>query len=602
MPSNKRKAVRPRGSGRKTVEAAPLHPNPQFTRPGWVSLNGPWQFAIDEAAEQESPVKVKWSETIEVPFAPETPASGVGREGLFAGCWYRRLFEAPPHEGGRRVLLRFGAVDYEAVVWVNGQVCAVHEGGYTPFHADITDLLRDQREQEVVVRVRDDPHDLAKPRGKQDWQPQPHSIWYPRTTGIWQSVWLETTGPGRLEHLSWTPNVERFEVDLWARTVGPTDGARLRVRLHAGQRLLADDEFLVVGSEVHRGIAVSDPGIDDYRNELLWSPERPTLIQADLELRDARGHVLDRIESYTALRSADVLGDRFLLNGRPRYLRMALDQGYWADSGLTPPSDAAARRDVVLALAMGFNGVRAHQRIPDPRFLYWADVLGLLVWEEMPSPYRFTAQAVMRLTNEWAAAIARDRSHPCVIVWVPMNESWGVPDLPSNPAHRHTVRAVYHLTKSLDPTRPVIGNDGWEMEVTDIIAIHDYEREAGRLRRRYQDRLEPGKMLSTERPGHRVLLLNEQCYRGQPIMLTEFGGIAMRQKGAWGYAEVEGPEALLTQYQALMEVVHELPMLAGFCYTQFADTYQEANGLLRADRSPKAPLEQIRRATLGKER
>lgn len=576
-----------------------LHPNPQFARPDWISLDGTWDFSFEEIGQARSIDKIRWDRKIQVPFSPETPASGIDRRDLFAGCWYRRRFKAPPLANGRRLLLRFGAVDYFATVWVNGREVARHEGGYTPFHCDITEFLAGRGPQEVIVHAEDDPRDLTKPRGKQDWQPAAHSIWYPRTTGIWQSVWLEVVGRAWLEETQWEADLERFDLELYTRTAGSDEGLRLSVRLEAAGRLLAEDQFRFVDGEVRRRIGLSDPGIDDYRNELLWSPERPTLIEARLELLDQRDRVLDRLDTYTALRSSNVLGDRFVLNGRPRHLRLVLDQGYWPESGLTPPSDEAARRDVELAKEMGFNGIRAHQRIPDPRYLYWADRLGLLVWEEMPSPYRFSAKTVERMFQQWPAAIRRDRSHPCVIVWVPMNESWGVPDLPSNPAHRHMVRGLYHLTKALDRMRPVVGNDGWEMEVTDIISIHDYDPSPKRLARRYQDSREPQQILSIERPGHRVLLLDKSAYHGQPIMLTEFGGIALREEKGWGYAQADSPEELARKYKGLLDALHELPVLAGFCYTQFADTYQEANGLLRADRTPKFSIKQIRQATLG---
>ncbi len=605
MARNSKKTPRTKKPKPAPTDTPRLHPNPQFARPGWVSLDGEWAFTTDPRGEWTTPESVRFTGRINVPFAPETPMSGVGDTGFFQACWYRRTFDMPALEEDRRVILRFGAVDHRATVWVNGRIVAIHEGGYTPFWCDITGVLTGDGEQTIVVRAEDDPHDLTKPRGKQDWQLEPHGIWYPRTSGIWQPVWLETVGRRWLETIDWTPSLERFEIDLRARLAPRAEAhtretLRLRVRLTVGDRVLADDEYGVVGGEVNRSIGFSDPGIDDYRNELLWSPQRPTLIRADLELRDEDGTLLDTVNSYTALRSVGVVGERFMLNGRPRYLRLVLDQGYWPESGLTPPSDEAARRDVELTREMGFNGVRAHQRIADPRYLYWADHLGLLVWEEMPSPYRFTPETVRRITREWGEAIERDRSHPCVVAWVPINESWGVPDLPQNPAHRDLVRTMYHLTKSLDPTRPVIGNDGWEMAVTDIVAIHDYDASPGRIRERYANRADPRDMLRLERPGHRVLLLEEDAYQRQPIMLTEFGGIALRREGVWGYSQAATPKELGQQYRELLLAVHSLRVFSGFCYTQFADTYQEANGLLFADRTPKFDLKEMHAATTGR--
>jgi hypothetical protein len=295
-----------------------------------------------------------------------------------------------------------------------------------------------------------------------------------------------------------------------------------------------------------------------------------------------------------------------MLNGRPYQLRMVLDQGYWPESMMTAPNDDALRRDVELARSMGFNGVRKHQKIEDPRYLYWADRLGLLVWEEMPSAYRFSPLAITRMVREWTDIIERDYSHPCIIVWVPFNESWGVPNLTSMQAHRNAVEALYHLTKTIDSTRPVIGNDGWEASATDIIGIHDYDSDPDRLQQRYGVSSGTQEMFDRRRPGGRILTLDGYPHRGQPIMLTEFGGIAyvkVKEAGVdstWGYATADSDAAFLGRYQAMLGVVNRTAMFSGFCYTQFADTFQEANGLLCGDRTPKIPLEKIRAATLDR--
>ncbi|MFO0847218.1 MAG: glycoside hydrolase family 2 TIM barrel-domain containing protein [Gemmataceae bacterium] len=577
------------------------HPRPQHRRREWASLDGEWQFALDPDARWAAPWQVGWDRTIRVPFAPETAASGVGDPGFYKACWYKRTVPPPELSPGDRLHLHFGAVDYEATVWANGRLVARHEGGYTPFTADVTEAAA-AGELEIVVRAADDPHDLAKPRGKQDWQLHPHSIWYPRTTGIWQTVWLETVPATRLGKLRWASSLDRWEIALEASVHGDyRDDLRLRAVLTAGPLVLADDTYRVVAGEVNRRVALSDPGIEDYRNELLWSPERPTLIQAHLQLLDPDNRPVDEVWSYTALRSIAVQGDRFVLNGRPLALRLVLDQGYWPETGTTPPDDAALRRDVELAKAMGFNGVRKHQKIEDPRYLYWADALGLLVWEEMPSAYRFTTASVERLTREWQAVIDRDRSHPCVIAWVPFNESWGVPDLPDSPSQRHYVQALYHLTKTLDPTRPVVGNDGWESVATDVIGIHDYDDRLAEIARRYGAEETIARLFRKERPGGRMLVLGDtRTHPDHPVVLTEFGGIAYSPADrTWGYSRAASAADFASRYAKLLAVVRSLPVLAGFCYTQFADTYQEANGLLFADRTPKIPLDEIAKATRG---
>jgi len=585
-----------------TVKCAvhePTHgyPRPQLRRESWESLNGVWEFAFDPDHRYTHPGEVEWQSEILVPFAPETEASGIGDEDFHPLCWYRRTFEAPALDGGR-VLLHFGAVDYHATVWVNGQIVVRHEGGYTPFHCDITEVLSAPGPQTIVVRAEDDPCDLQKPRGKQDWQRIPHSIWYPRTSGIWQTVWLERVPQTFISSIRWTPNMAHWEFSFSAMLEGRRrHGLRLKVELRAGDAVLANDTYSVIAGEVHRRICLSDPGVDDYRNELLWSPSKPTLIEAHLELWGERGELIDSVESYTALRVIAVQGDRFVLNGRPVRLRMLLDQGYWPESGMTPPSDDALRRDVELIKAMGCNGVRKHQKIEDPRFLYWADRLGLFVWEEMPSAYRYTRVSIDRLTREWKKAMDRDMSHPCIVAWVPFNESWGVPDLPDSPAQRHYVQALYHLTKTLDSSRPVIGNDGWESVATDIIGIHDYDANPQAIRQRYAD--PASERLHRERPGGRLLWVGEAGHTGQPIMLTEFGGIAYSKDPAttWGYSRSRSAADFADAYAAILNAVDSLPVFAGFCYTQFTDTYQETTGLLYADRTPKIPVEEIRAAT-----
>ncbi|HEU4708233.1 MAG TPA: glycoside hydrolase family 2 TIM barrel-domain containing protein [Methylophilaceae bacterium] len=581
---------------------AHAYPRPQLVRKHWQSLNGAWKFRFDNELKYRHPTEIPdWPMQIEVPYPPESQMSGIGDQGFHKRCWYEREFDIHP-EGGR-VILHFGAVDYFAKVWVNNKLVMAHEGGHTPFSVDITQPLNETGVQTVTVMVDDDPHDLTKPRGKQDWQLEPHSIWYPRTTGIWQTVWLERVAATYIRNIRWTPYLEEFAIGFEAHVAGDDmDNLSVEVLLSHKKKVLARDSYQLIDGEADRRIILSDPGIDDSRNELLWSPERPTLIDARVRLKRG-GKVLDEFKSYTALRSVKILRDRFMLNGRPYLLRMVLDQGYWPESMLAAPNDEALRKDVVLAKAMGFNGVRKHQKIENPRYLYWADRLGLLVWEEMPSAYRFTRTSIKRIVREWTEAMDRDYSHPCVIVWVPFNESWGVPELTSVREHRHAVEALYHLTHTLDATRPVIGNDGWESSATDIIGIHDYDAKLDQLAQRYGADSSPEQLFDRRRPGGRILTLDGYPHRGQPIMLTEFGGISYpcgaeaTDKKNWGYSAATNAREFGRRYQELMQVVTKISLFSGFCYTQFADTFQETNGLLCADRTPKLPLKEIAKAT-----
>jgi beta-galactosidase/beta-glucuronidase len=480
---------------------------------------------------------------------------------------------------------------------------ASHVGGHTPFTAEVTREAAAGARLVIVVAVEDDPSDLAQPRGKQDWLERPHEIWYPRTTGIWQAVWLEPVPVTHVRRVVWTPYLEHWQMGFEVEVDGPSDPSMwVRVRLVHHDQLLADDRYTVAGHELVRRIAFADPGIDDFRNQLLWSPSQPTLIEAEIELW--RGTTqLDAVWSYTALRSVGVQGDRFVLNGRPYFLKMVLDQGYWPDTLLAAPSAAALRHDVELTRQLGFNGVRKHQKLEDPRWLYFCDLLGLLVWAEMPSPYRFTPLAVTRLVEEWTAAVQRDISHPCICAWVPLNESWGVPDLPTNPAHRDYVRALYYLTKTLDPTRPVVGNDGWENVATDLVTIHDYASNPLVLRERYATPESVELVIHRQQPGGRSIVVPGFTPAQHPVLLSEFGGIGMNtqlDEAGWGYSRASTPDELGVRYEGLLRALHACRGIAGFCYTQLTDTFQETNGLLTATREPKVDIQRLCAATRGK--
>lgn len=569
------------------------YPRPQLVRSSWQDLGGAWEYSFQETAR---PDKVRWQGNIQVPYPPESELSGVNDQGFHPVIWYQRDFSIPKDWGKQRIHLHFGAVDYAAKVWVNGQLVATHEGGHTPFSADITDVLV-KGKQTVTVRAEDDPLDMSKPRGKQEWLKEPHAIWYPRTTGIWQQVWLEPVSESHIANIRLTPKFMEFAFATEVHFTGDVAGSSLEVSFRQGKTVLASDTWQLDSNKIERQVHLSVNGFDDLR-ALMWSPEHPNLIEVSLTLK--RGDtILDQVESYTALRKVEARAGKFFLNNHPYFLRLALDQGYFDESLLAAPSSDALKKDVELAKAMGFNGVRKHQKIEDPRYLYWADKLGLLVWEEMPSAYHFTPTAIERLTREWLEVVKRDYNHPCIVAWVCFNESWGVPDLPHSAKQRHYVASLYHLTKSLDSTRPVIGNDGWEHVETDLLTIHDYKREADILAQRYGTaEASAGSSQNLIVEHGRVTLLDGTDITDQPIILSEFGGIRYNPKqteAGWGYQEVTSPEKLLEIYSAMIHAI--TPGLAGFCYTQFADTFQEQNGLLFSDRRPKVPLEALAKAT-----
>lgn len=578
------------------------YPRPLLVRPAWQDLSGTWEFATDpgecgstEGWHQDSG---PFSRTITVPYPPESAASSVHEPDCPPVLWYRRAvrLDRTP-ESGERVLLHFGAVDYQAQVWCNGVYLGAHEGGHTPFTFDVTAALAAGAEQVIVVRAEDRRDDATQPRGKQDWRTQPHGVWYQRTTGIWQPVWVEVVPDLHVRRLQWTPDIPgagvQLEVELSRR---PESAVEVHVTLHLGEEEVA----------VHTGRTdrredrwvISVPGLRHQleQGRLLWSPERPTLLEARVELRQA-GRPLDAVGSYAGLRSVGIKDGRFLLNGQPRFLRMVLAQNYWPDSHLAAPSADALRREVEAAKELGFDGVRVHQKVEDPRFLAWCDRLGLLVWDEMPSAFEYSPTMVERLTREWLEVLARDRSHPCVVTWVPFNESWGVWHGLDVAEQRHATTALYHLTKAVDGTRPVISNDGWEHTESDIWGLHDYAPSGESVRERYADREAIARILGDRPPARRVALLGDPIDRGQPVMLTELGGTSLRPRADedWhGYDTVDSHEALAEAFRELVEAVLDSPELAGLCWTQLTDTEQERNGLLTAGREPKIPFEVVR--------
>jgi len=560
----------------------------------WWCLNGVWSFAFDDGdagrRERWHEPPARWPREIVVPFCPESELSGIGEGSYHDVVWYGRRFEAPERSERDRVLLHFGAVDYLASVWVGGQLAATHEGGHTPFCADITNLL-DVGENLVVVRAEDPGRDPSIPRGKQDWQEQPSQIYYSRTTGIWQTVWMEMVDRLHLSDLRLTPDLDAAAVHVVATLAAHEPGVRVRATASiggepAGQAWLSLDE---ARSEAEGAIALASTTLH------AWSPDRPALYDLTIELFDAAGTVRDHVKSYFGVRKIEAAGGRVLLNGEPLFLRLVLDQGYWPDGLMTAPSDEALRTDIELAKAMGFNGARKHQKVEDPRWLYWADRLGFLVWGEMANAHHRSPRYLKRITGEWQSAITRDYNHPCIIAWVALNESWGGhvlgPDGRSNAGEFLAAHAsaMYFLTRSLDDTRLVVSNDGWEHTFSDLCTIHDYgspEQLAARV-------ASVESLLSDTAP---PVYAAGFGYSGQPFVVSEYGGLFCETPGEGiDYALVAGAEELERSLEALTSVLHSSPILAGFCYTQLTDVGGEPNGLLRADRTPKLELERIRR-------
>jgi len=540
----------------------PEYPRPNLRRREWSNLNGEWNFGLGENRLLDR--------SIIVPFCPQSALSGIDQRITDDVLWYRRQFDAPAAE---RLLLHFGAVDYRATVWVNGEQVAEHEGGHTPFSADITKVARETG-NEVVVRAEDPLTDRTIPRGKQYWKPISEGIFYTPTSGIWQTVWLEPLPERAIGAITVTPDPAEWAVDVEVEG----DGRKEVVAT-------------LDGREVGHWRGSGERGRIGLDEVVAWSPEDPRLYGLDVTLYDRAGRVVDHVASYFALRTVGVAEGKFLLNGEPYVPRLVLDQGYFPGGLLTAADDRDLRADILLAKSLGFNGARKHQKVEDPRWLYWADTLGFLAWGEMPGFHQHSAAAERRLEREWEEAVARDRGHPSIVTWAPYNESFGLADVEPETMVRFYDR-LYEQTRAGDPTRPVVPNDGWEHSATDLCTVHDYNP-AHALRRRYR-----GVDTALEPAAHpRPIYLPGYEYGGEPLMVTEFGGVALAGGSGFGWLEASGADELVSTYRELVEALMDHGPVEGFCYTQLTDVEQEQNGLLTFDRRPKADPELIRAIT-----
>jgi len=562
----------------------PEYPQPQFQRDDWVNLNGQWEFEFDDANrgldENWASAGKNFSRHITVPFCFASAKSGIADTSFHPWVWYQRAISIPDAWRGRRVLLHFGAVDYRAMVWINGHLAGRHEGGNTPFQFDITPLVA-PGSNTITVRADDPPTDRSIPRGKQYWKLKSAEIFYTRTSGIWQTVWLEAAGESYLARVNITPSLDgavRFD----AVVARPAPGLEFVAKIHDGSTDVAQTSARADGPTASALALVAEPK--------RWRPADPQLYDVTFELRNG-ATVVDRVHSYFGFRSVTVENGRVLINGHPTFLKFVLDQGYWLESILTPPSDEAIQYDIRMTKEMGFNGARKHQKLEDPRYLYWADKMGFLVSSEMANAYLFDAGYVERFTREWMEAVERDYNHPSIIIWVPINESWGVPDL-RDPRQQSHLKSLYTLTHSLDASRLVIDNEGWEhTDMTDLFALHDYSRTGELLYERYQDLGKPDAPIPND---GRSALAPGYSYNGSPFYLSEFGGIAFIPPGhnvpkeSWGYSGVEKTAgAALDRLRGLYTAIARVPAWAGLCYTQLNDTEQEINGLMTYDRKLK---------------
>lgn len=566
------------------------HPRPDFERDNWMCLNGEWDFSLDEK---------KFDRTIIVPFAFETELSGIGDKEFHKMVWYRKTFKLPERMKAKRVILHFGAVDYACDLWVNGTYIREHKGGQTSFSADITEAVAADDENVIELKVFDDYEDMEMPRGKQFWEQESRGIFYTRTTGIWQSVWIEAVEPLYLESCYITPEFDDKCVCFEYR-LSRSGASAVEFSIAFEGKFAACVSAVPNGKKGMVKVQLDQTGLKswNFEEELAWTPETPRLFDVEIRTYDEKG-VTDLVRTYFGMRKVSIDNGKFMLNNREYYQKLVLDQGYWEESLLTAPSDEAFIKDIELTKAMGFNGVRKHQKVEDPRYLYHADRLGLLVWGELGSAYLYSREYAGRMYTEWIEAVKRDYNHPCIVAWTPLNESWGVQEIKADKYQQAHCNALVYMIKSVDTSRVVIDNDGWEHTCGDLLTIHDYTA-SGKVLKKHFESLEAVLSLC---PGRRSLFADGWSYQGQPVLLTEFGGVryvpGTEVKHSWGYCDASSAEEFADKYAEIMKAVHESPVIQGYCYTQLTDVEAEENGLLTYQRGLKMPLEKIRAINEG---
>lgn len=582
------------------------YPRPQFVRNNWENLNGAWDFGFDDANVGE---KEKWyqefkgDKKIQVPFTYETKLSGIEDENRHDFIWYHRTITVDGAKMEKnRYILHFEGSDFITKVWVNGAYAGSRRGGYARISFDITELVCDG-ENQLTVKV-EDSYDPQQPRGKQRWVEKNFGCWYVQTTGIWKTVWSEYVPNISLASVKMTPDLENAAL-------------KLEYEVDAAQEVLNED-LVITAAISFQGIPITSQSIMANQKHIettmnvaycggigqgwglewgvrTWAPSQPDLYDIDFTVT-YKNEVQDTIGSYFAMREIRIDGPNILLNGHPLYQRLILDQGYWKDSHLTPPSEEALIEDIDKIHALGYNGLRKHQKIEDERFLYWCDVKGMLVWSEMAAAYQYTDYAVEEFTKEWMQIVRQNYNHPCIITWTPFNESWGVSKIETRQVEQHFTEAIYYLTKSFDTMRPVIVNDGWEHTVSDIITLHDYEEVGEILYKRYTEYRE--KILTTEvyHSSAKSAFANGYEYKGQPIIISEYGGIAFdNDDSGWGYGnKVNTKEDFIRRFDDITTAVKKIPYCCGFCYTQVSDVQQEINGLMDMERNFKVEPEIIK--------
>lgn len=570
------------------------HPNPQWEREIWKNLNGPWEFEFDfgcSAVERRLWEKERFDREILVPFCPESRLSGIGYTDFISGVAYRRNFELSQEELSGRVLLHFGAVDYEASVYINGTLVGSHKGGYTSFCFDITKHVA-PGPNTLFVAVKDDVRSGLQPKGKQAHLYASSGCDYTRTTGIWQTVWLEFVPERHIQSAKYYPDPANGKVTVTGLVQGQGT-----LQLTA---LWEDKPVGEAALSVEDGFFTAQLDLSETH---LWEPGKGGLYTLLLTFGE------DRVKSYFGLRTAKFQGRKFLLNGKSLFQRFVLDQGFYPDGIYTAPTEEDLVKDIQLSFAAGFNGARLHEKVFEARFLYHCDRLGYLVWGEYPNWGLDHAHPLSTETylNQWSEAVERDFNHPAIIGWCPFNETWGYREEREKNA---LLTSLYKLTKRLDPTRPCIDSSGNYRILSEVYDIHDYDQDTQSFQARWDgltDRIrETGGVIpaedpffnsAPEGPSGRAPFFN-QPYDNQPIFVSEYGGIRWPDDTVegWGYGNAPAtPEEFFARYKGLTEALLNNPEIFGFCYTQLYDVEQEVNGLYTYGRAQKFDISLIQK-------
>lgn len=552
----------------------PEYPNPQAQRSEWMNLNGQWQFAeTDNMTDQGYLGDAPYPDKIIVPFCRESKLSGLARTGFIKNVWYRRTFDLPKTWKSPRTLLHIGACDYETSVWLNGKLLGKHVGGSEPITFEITKQLQPGRNT-VIVHAFDDTRGGLQPTGKQAHELNSSGCMYTRTTGIWQTVWLEGIGSSYIKDFHIESDAANSRVLIQTDIEGPCDGLTLRAVAYAGTKVVATAQAPADWRNGRLALNLAE--------KHLWSPEKPFLYDLKLTLvRD--GKTADTVASYFGLRSVSIDGTVIKINGKPVFQRLILDQGFYPEGVWTAPTDTALRHDIEMSQAAGYNGARLHQKVFEPRYLYWADKMGYLVWGEFCSWGANYGDPRINLpfVNEWTEIVRRDRNHPSIIGWCPLNETGG-----SSGELQNTLVAI---TRGMDPSRPILDTSGYTHSLSDpeVLDNHDYDQNPESLKMRYNDNFGPNEVLPARYGG---------VERGGnvPFMVSEFGGIGWTVAGGWGYGV--GPKSkdeFYARYKGLVDALLDSPYQFGFCYTQLTDVEQEQNGLYTYQRQPKFDVKRL---------